>query len=148
MFSKEGHKASYPVTLAEIQSTLKGFSASKSPGPDGWPVEFFQVFFDLAGNDILDMVEETRKEGRVSDALNVTFLALIPKSEKPTSFGGFRPIALCNLTYKIITKIIVARIKSSLSFEISKEQFGFLEGRQITDAIGVVQGSFIQYQGK
>jgi hypothetical protein len=56
-----------------------------------------------------------------------------------TSFGGFRPIALCNLVYKIITKIIAARIKTSLSVGISKEQFGFLEGRQITDAIGVVQ---------
>jgi hypothetical protein len=43
------------------------------------------------------------------------------------------------LTYKIITKIIDTRIKSFLSKSISKEQFGFLEGRQITDAIGVAQ---------
>jgi delta-aminolevulinic acid dehydratase/porphobilinogen synthase len=41
--------------------------------------------------------------------------------------------------YKIITKIIATGIKTLLSFGISKEQFGFLEGRQITDAIGVVQ---------
>jgi hypothetical protein len=60
-------------------------------------------------------------------------------SNKPKSFGGYRPIALCNLVYKIISKIIATRIKSCLSFGISKEQFGFLEGRQITDAIGVVQ---------
>jgi hypothetical protein len=85
------------------------------------------------------MVEESRKNGRVSGALNATFLALIPKSENPGSFGEYRPIALCNLVYKIITKIIANRIKSTLSFGISKEQFGFLEGRQITDAIGIVQ---------
>jgi hypothetical protein len=71
--------------------------------------------------------------------LNATFLALIPKSDKPDSFGGYRPISLCNLVYKIITKIIVSRIKSCMSCGISKEQFGFIEGRQITDAIGVVQ---------
>jgi hypothetical protein len=71
MFSEEeGHKVADPVTLAEIQSTLKGFSASKILGPDGWTVEFFLAFFDLVGNDILDMVEETRKKGRVSGALN------------------------------------------------------------------------------
>jgi hypothetical protein len=99
----------------------------------------FWLFFDLLGNDILEMVEESRRKGRVSGALNATFIALIPKSDKPDSFGGFRPIALCNLVYKIITKIIAARIKTSLSVGISKEQFGFLEGRQITDAIGVVQ---------
>jgi hypothetical protein len=95
-------------------------------------------FFDLLGNDILEMVEESRRKGRVLGALNATFIALIPKSDKPDSFGGFRPIALCNLVYKIITKIIVARIKTTRFVGISKEQFGFLEGRQITDAIGVV----------
>jgi hypothetical protein len=65
------------------------------------------------GNDILDMVEETNRKGRVSGALNATFLAVKPKSEKPNSFGGYRPISLCNLVYKIITKIIAARIKVS-----------------------------------
>jgi hypothetical protein len=118
--------------------TLKGFKGSKSPGPDGWTVEFFLTFYDILGNDILEMVEESRRKGWVSGALNATFLALIPKSNNPDSFGGFRPIALCNLVYKIITKIIATRIKSSLSFGLSKEQFGFLEGRKITDAIGIV----------
>jgi hypothetical protein len=96
-------------------------------------------FFDLLGEDILGLVEESRRKGRVSGALNATFVALIPKIDKPDSFGGFRPITLCNLVYKIISKIIVVRIKTSLSVGISKEQFGFLEGRQIIDAIGVVQ---------
>jgi hypothetical protein len=94
--------------------------------------------FDLLGNDILELVEESRRKGRVLGALNATFIALIPKSAKPDSFGGFRPIALCNLVSKIITKIIVARIKTTRFVRISKEQFGFLEGRQIIDAIGVV----------
>jgi hypothetical protein len=61
-------------------------------------------FFDLLGNDLLEVVEESRRLGKVSGALNATFIALIPKSDKPDSFGGFRPIALCNLVYKIITK--------------------------------------------
>jgi hypothetical protein len=84
MFSEEeGCKVVDPVTLAEIMSTLKGSSASKSLGLDGWTVEFFLAFFDLLGNDILEMVEETRRKGRVSGAMNATFLSLIPKSEKP-----------------------------------------------------------------
>jgi hypothetical protein len=102
-------------------------------------VEFFLAFFDILGNDILDMVEDSKRKGRVIGALNDTFISLIPKSDNPGSFGGYRPIDLCNLVYKIITKIIATRIKSSLSFGISKEQFGFLEGRQIIDVIGVVQ---------
>jgi hypothetical protein len=87
------------------------------------------AFFSLLGNEILEMVEESRRKGRVTGALNATFISPILKSDKPNSFGGFRPISLCNLVYKIITKIIVARIKTSLSVGISKEQFGFLESR-------------------
>jgi hypothetical protein len=126
-----------PVTLLEILSTLKGFAASKSLRPDGWIVKFFLSFFDLLGNELLEAVEESRRKGRVSGAPNATFLALIPKRDEPKTFEGFRPISLCNLAYKIITKIIATIIKDSLSTGISKEQFGFLEGRQITDAIGV-----------
>lgn len=93
----------------------------------------------MLGNELLEVVEDSRRAWKVSTALNATFIALIPKSDKPDSFGGFMPIALCNLVYKLITKIIATRLKTTMSFDISKEQFGFLDGRQITNAIGVVQ---------
>jgi hypothetical protein len=65
MFSEEeGNKIEELVTLEEIIYTLKGFSASKRPGSDGWTVEFFLAFFDLVGNEILDMVEKTKRKGR------------------------------------------------------------------------------------
>jgi hypothetical protein len=68
-------------------------------------------------------------------SLNSTFLALIPKFNKPTSFGYFIPIALCNLAYNIIAN----RIKHVLSQTLSGEKLGFLKGRQILDAIGTAQ---------
>jgi hypothetical protein len=86
-------------------------------------------FFDLLGEDILGLVEKSRRKGRVSGELNDTFVVLIHKSDKPDSFGWFIPISICNLVYKIISKIIAVKIKISLSLGISKEQFGFLEGR-------------------
>jgi hypothetical protein len=82
------------------------------------------------------MVEETRSSGHIAGSLNSTFLALIPKVNKPVNFGDFRPISLCNLVYKVISKVIVVRIKPILSKALSAEQLGFLEGRQIHDAIG------------
>jgi hypothetical protein len=56
------------------------------------------------------MVEESRLLGFIPGALNSTFLTLIPKVNKPRLFGDFRPISLCNLSYKIISKIIANRL--------------------------------------
>ena len=52
---------------------------------------------------------------------------------------AFRPISLCNITYKVIAKVIAQRFKKALSKIISHEKFGFLEDRQIHEAIGVAQ---------
>jgi hypothetical protein len=77
-------------------------------------------------------------ERKIYGGLNATFIALIPKINKPTSFGDFRPISLCNLCYKIISKTIANRINPILSRSLSEEQLGFLQGRRIHDVIGIV----------
>jgi hypothetical protein len=74
-------------------------------------------------------------------SLNSTFLTLIPKANKPISFDDFRPISLCNLCYKVISKIISNRIKPFLYNSLSIEQLGFLQGRRIQDAIGTTHES-------
>lgn len=55
------------------------------------------------------------------------------------TFGDYRPIALCNLCYKLIVKVIANRLKPILLKSLSSEQLGFLKGRQILDAIGTAQ---------
>jgi hypothetical protein len=125
-----------PVNMGELKEVLTLFKKDKSPGPDGWTIEFFIHFFDLVGEDLLEMVEESRSRGFIVGSLNSTFLALIPKVNKPVTFGDFRPISLCNLVYKLISKIIANQIKPILSRSLFAEQLGFLKGRQIQDAIG------------
>jgi hypothetical protein len=128
-----------PCTKEEILEVLKGFTKDKSLGPDGWTVEFFLHYFELVGQDLLEVVEESRLRGEVIKQINSTFIALIPKVNFPRTFSDFRPIALCNLCYKIISKIIAKRIRPILSRALSEEQLGFLKGRQILDAIGMTQ---------
>jgi len=81
------------------------------------------------------VVEESQTSGQVLPALNATFLTLIPKEERVTNPKQFRPIALCNVIYKIITKVVANRLKPILPFIISKEQAGYVEGRQIMDRV-------------
>jgi hypothetical protein len=128
-----------PCTIHEVRDALNSFSKDKSPSPDDWTVEFFLHFFELVGTDLLELVEDSRIRGKVIGALNSTFLTLIPKENNPITFGDYKPIALCNLCYKLITKIIANRINPILSRTLSGEQLGFLKGRQILDAIGTTQ---------
>jgi hypothetical protein len=85
--------------------------------------------------DLLRVIEEVRSTRKVSGAFNSTFLAFIPKEDKPKSFNDFKPISLCNYTYKILAKILAVMVKKIFSEAISQEQFGFLAGRRIHDAI-------------
>lgn len=83
------------------------------------------------------MVRESHANEQMLKAFNSTFLALIPKKEGANSFDSFRPIALCNVAFKIITKLIAERLKTFLASLISMEQGGFVKGRQIVDGIVV-----------
>jgi hypothetical protein len=127
------------VTEKELLEVLHSFQKDKIPGPDGWTIEFFLGCYEILGQDLLKMIEDTRISGRIPQSLNSTFLALIPKTDNPETLDDFRPISLCNCAYKIISKVIARRVKRILSERISEEQFGFLEGRQIHEAIGIAQ---------
>ena len=71
------------VTLGEIDLALKSFKKDRSPGPDGWPVEFYLFFFDLLGEELVSAVDSTRITGIIPTSLNATFITLIPKKDKP-----------------------------------------------------------------
>lgn len=107
----------------------------KAPGPDGFIVDFFQQCWDLVKEEVWAVMEESRRTWRVLKAFNSTFLTLIPKEQGADSPGMFRPISLCNVILKIITKVQANRLKPSLSGLISPEQTSFTEGRQILDGI-------------
>ena len=70
---------------------------------------------------------------------NDTFLVLIPKVENPQMVSQLRPIGLCNVAYKVVSKVIVNRIKPILDKVVAPTQASFVPGRQITDNIVIAQ---------
>jgi len=98
---------------------------------------FFLGLYDIIGMDIVKVVGESHINGHMHAPLNATFITLIPKTNDPKSLEDFRTISLCNYIYKVVSKIVSRRIRKILSDTMSREQFGFIEGRQIHEAIGV-----------
>ena len=101
--------------MEELKEVIHSFQKDKIPGLDGWSIEFYLDFSELPGEDLLEVVEKSRKLGVIHAPINSTFIALIPKYNKTEAFYDFRPITLCNYLYKIISKVISRRPKVVLS---------------------------------
>ena len=94
------------------------------------------------------MIQYVQKSAKMGGNTNSTFLALIPKYVNPSTFSRFRPISLCNVSYKLITKVIANRIKPLLHQLISPNQSGFVEKRKMIDNIILVQESIHSSRGR
>lgn len=67
--------------------------------------------------------------------LNFTFISLIPKTQEASSVNHYRPISLCNVVYKVITKILSNRLKLLLDHLISPFQAAFIPNRHISENV-------------
>ena len=123
------------MTEEEVNEVIKEMKNGKAGGPDGFNVYFFKACSDIVKHDILDVVEDSRKNKTILKALNTYFVSLIPKQDNAITPDKFRPIALCNVVYKIISKIISNKIKPLLPTLMSEEKMGYVEGRKILNNI-------------
>eukprot|EP00253_Pinus_taeda_P031747 PITA_31747 len=110
-----------PVQPEEVDLAMKQLKEGKSLGPDGFSTTFFHSFWDLIREEVWLVIEESRSLHWLLPALNSTFIALIPKEEGATTPEKYRPIALCNVIYKVISKVIKNKLKHLLPLLISRE---------------------------
>ncbi|KAK2637718.1 hypothetical protein Ddye_025513 [Dipteronia dyeriana] len=123
----------------EVQQSLFGIGSLKAPGPYGFPAGFFQKYWNVCKCDLIKMVQYSFETGVVPVDINQTLITLVPKTDCPMEMSQLRPISLCNTTYKVISKIIVQRLRHLLPNIISPNQVAFVPGRQIQDNIVVAQ---------
>jgi len=81
------------------------------------------------------VVEDSRKNKTILKVLNTSFIALLLKQENAITPDRFRPIALCNVVYKIISKVIANILKPLLPTLVFEEQTRYVKGRQILNSI-------------
>ncbi|KAL3813124.1 hypothetical protein ACJIZ3_014392 [Penstemon smallii] len=119
--------------LWQFTGVMFSFASNKSPGPDGLPALFYKNFWSITGNALVLAVQHFFRTGFLLKALNHTLVTLIPKQNKLNQVENFRPISLCNLAYKVISKILANRLKPLLHNIISSNQMAFVEGRNINE---------------
>ncbi|XP_015959674.1 uncharacterized protein LOC107483570 [Arachis duranensis] len=126
----------------EIKEAVFSMGGLKAPGPDGLNGLFFQQHWEILSKEVCDVVKQIFREGSLPEDLGETTIVLIPKTNQPESLNQLRPISCCNFMYKIVTRILVGRLRRVLDAIISPVQCAFVKGRLIQDNIVIVQEAF------
>ena len=130
------------TTEEEVRQALLMMHPEKAPGPDGMTALFFQHSWHIIKKDVVELVSNFLVKGELDSRLNITNICMISKTERPTRMTELRPISLCNVGYKIISKVLCQRLKICLPWLISETQSAFVAGRLISDNILIAQEMF------
>ena len=117
----------------EIKAALFQMGPTKAPGPDGMNAFFYQKLWHIVGDDVINAVLDFLNNGIMVPNFYYTHIVLIPKIKSPEKITDYRPISLCNVIYKIISKVLANRLKLILPNLIATTQSAFVPGRLITD---------------
>ncbi|CAA7012923.1 unnamed protein product [Microthlaspi erraticum] len=128
-----------PFLPSEVEEAIKRMGRFKAPGPDGFQPVFYQSCWDVVRDSVIRFVLEFFATGQLPQDTNDALLVLIGKVTKPEKISQFRPISLCNVLFKTITKVMVNRLKMVIAKLIGPAQASFIPGRLSTDNIVVLQ---------
>ena len=124
-----------PITNEEIRLAAFSVKGSSAPGEDGLTGLFYQKFWHIVGPVLTAEVHSFFQTAVLPTCWNHTQISLLPKIPHPSSMKDVRPISLCSVQYKIISKILSERLKSIFEETISHTQGAFVSGRLITDNV-------------
>jgi len=129
------------LTYDERKQILETFPNERSPGEDGFTVEFYKCFFELLGHNLVESFNEAFEANELSVAQRRGVITLLPKEDGSLlDLSNWRPMALLNVDCTVATKAIAKRIEASLSKLINSDhtQTGLVKGRYIRENIRLV----------
>lgn len=110
-----------PFEAEEVHITLFMMGPNKAPGPDGFTAGFLQHHWNLLGSGVTKGVLDFLNGGEMPAEVNMTTIVLIPKVKHPQEMKNYRPISLCNVIYKLCSKVLANRLRCFLDEIVSEE---------------------------
>lgn len=130
---EQGQGLLAPIIEKEVRDAVFAMHPEKSSGIDGLNPAFFQTYWDIVGSDVVKFCKRNFETGELTGDINSTLVCLIPKVKQPKQVSDLRPISLCNVLMRILSKIMANILKPCLQTLISDNQSAFIEGRLLTD---------------
>lgn len=127
--SEEHDTLATQFSSQEVKEAVWATHPTKAPGPDGLQGFSYQHCWDTVRSSVVKFLQDAMRFGRFDEVMCEAFVCLIPKLLNPSKISEYRPISLCNVLYKFITKCITMRLKHLMPELISLCQSSFISGR-------------------
>jgi mannosylglycoprotein endo-beta-mannosidase len=111
---------------------------NKAPGPDGFPAEFYQTFWDTIKSDLLDLFNVLHAGQLELFRLYFGEVILLPKVNQAERIQQFRPICLLDVSFKIFTKVATIRLNTVADHVVRPSQTAFMQGRNILEGVVIL----------
>lgn len=119
-----------PISTAEIMLAIQSMQSGKSPGPDGYPSDFYKKFSSQLSPLLRSVFEESYTSQSLPPTMRQAVISLILKNDKDQlECSSYRPISLLNSDTKILAKVLARRLEKTLPSIISPDQTGFIKDR-------------------
>ena len=102
---------------------------------DGFNSKFYKASWDVVGDDVVTVINQFFRTGKMACSWHITTITLIPKVKFPSNPGEFRSISCCHVIYNCISKLICSKLKLVLGSIIDQAQGVFVVDRSILHSI-------------
>ena len=134
------------ITKDECYTAITTMKKNKSPGLDGFSIEFYEHFWPLLGDLLVETFNENYDNGILTDSQRCSVLSLIFKKGDTEDIVNYRPISLTNVDYRILAFVLANRLQGVINSIISQDQNAYIKNRYMGYNIRLVEDIIDYYQ--